>query len=145
MTTSIQRLLLSVVLASVPGAAQWFHYPTAGVPRKADGSVNMTAPAPRLADGKPDFSGIWMTGEPNRRNPKDEDLPGDQTNITASRQMANLGVDLQGGLPYQAWQLPIVKERTENMAIDDPHIRCFQDTFIRAYGDRKSTRLNSSH
>mgnify|MGYP003347212967 CR=1 FL=1 len=48
--------------------------------------------------------------------------------------MANLGVDLQGGLPYQAWQLPIVKERTENMAIDDPHIRCFQDTFIRAYG-----------
>ena len=130
----MRSLLISISLLSLPAAAQWINYPTAGVPRKADGSVNMTAPPPRLADGKPDFSGIWMTGEPNRRGAKDEDLPGDQKNIAASRQMANLGVDLEGGLPYQAWQLPIVKERTENLAIDDPHIRCFQDTFIRAYG-----------
>lgn len=123
-----------VILGAQPLAAQWFHYPSAGVPRKADGSVNMTAPAPRLADGKPDFSGIWMTGDPNRRREGDEDLPGDQANITASRQMSNLGVDLPGGLPYQPWQVPIVKERTENLAIDDPHIRCFPDNFVRAYG-----------
>jgi hypothetical protein len=38
---------------------QWLRYPTADVPRKGDGSPNLTAPAPRLADGKPDFSGIW--------------------------------------------------------------------------------------
>jgi len=48
--------------------------------------------------------------------------------------MANIGVDLPGGLPYQPWLVPIVKERTANNAIDDPHIRCLPDNFLRAYG-----------
>ena len=30
--------------------------------------------------------------------------------------------------------MPIVKERTANLAIDDPHIRCLPDNFLRAYG-----------
>ena len=48
--------------------------------------------------------------------------------------MANIGVDLPGGLPYQPWLVPIVKERTDNLAKDDPHIRCLPDNFLRAYG-----------
>lgn len=130
--------------------AQWIYYPTEGVPRNDDGSVDMRAPAPRLEDGKPDFSGVWTTAEPNRPSaglsspennaaagaaPVDDDEPGDPTNITASRQMANIGVDLPGGrLPYQDWLVPIVEERTANQAIDDPHIRCLPDNFLRAYG-----------
>ncbi|MEO5926229.1 MAG: hypothetical protein ABIR70_20580 [Bryobacteraceae bacterium] len=124
--------LALALLASSPLPAQWLKYPTPGVPRKADGSVNMSAPAPRLADGKPDFSGIWMTGEPNRPSPVDK--PGDPSAIMASRQMSNIGVDLPGGLPYQPWLVPIVKKRTANLAIEDPHIRCMPDNFIRAYG-----------
>ena len=141
--------ILGALLAAAPVAAQWFTHPTAGVPRRADGSVNMSAPTPRMADGKPDFSGIWMTGEPNRRtsglsSPRNQaspqeaqttdDKPGDPTAIGASRQMSNIGVDLPGGLPYQPWLVPIVKERTANDAIDDPHIRCLPDNFLRAYG-----------
>ena len=137
-----------VVLASTHLSAQWVKYPTAGVPRKADGKPDMSAPAPRLADGKPDFSGIWTTGEPNmpragglsspkeaaspKQNPADN--PGDQSNIRASRQMSNIGVDLPGGLPYQPWLVPIVKQRTDNLAKDDPHIKCLPDNFLRAYG-----------
>src|SRR5579863_2640940 len=127
-------VVLGTFLASTHLAAQWVHYPTAGVPRKADGKVDMSAPLPRLADGKPDFSGVWMTGEPNmprpgglsspkeasspRQPPKADDNPGDPSNIRASRQMANIGVDLPGGLPYQPWLVPIVKQRTDNLAID---------------------------
>ena len=48
--------------------------------------------------------------------------------------MANIGVDLPGGLPYQPWLVPIVKERTDNLAKDDPHIKCLPDNFLRAYG-----------
>jgi len=145
-------VILGMLLPSTHLAAQWLKYPTVGVPRKANGKVDMAAPTPLMADGKPDFSGIWTTGEPNMRrtgalsspkeapglrepqSPNEVQSPGDASAITASRQMANIGVDLPGGLPYQPWLVPIVKERTDNLAKDDPHIRCLPDNFLRAYG-----------
>src|SRR5215469_16063075 len=41
--------ILGTSLASTHLAAQWLKYPTPGVPRKDDGSVDMAAPTPRLA------------------------------------------------------------------------------------------------
>jgi len=122
--------VLAGVLASAPAAAQWVGYPTAHVPRKADGKVDMTAPTPRMANGKPDFSGIWIS---DRTEPGQETIS-DTSSLPSGRHMANMGVDFEGGLPYQPWQLPIVKRRTENLAIEDPHIRCLPDFFLRAYG-----------
>jgi hypothetical protein len=121
-------IVLGCSLAANPSAAQWLDNPTAGVPRKADGSVDMAAPAPRMHDGKPDFSGIWISAKTG------EDVASDGHDLGSGRHMANLGVDMEGGLPYQPWLVPIVKERTANLAIDDPHIRCLPDSFIRAYG-----------
>ena len=123
--------VLVSALGSSPLAAQWIRYPTAGVPRKPDGSVNMSAAAPRLPDGKPDFSGTWTSDEVDPRRPGVAPNPHD---ATTSRRMVNLGVELPGGLPYQPWLAPIVKQRTANMAKDDPHIRCLPDNFLRAYG-----------
>jgi hypothetical protein len=133
---ALALLVLGASLASGRLGAQWLNNPTAGVPRKADGTVNMTAPAPRMANGKPDLSGIWI-GEPARgargaSAPADE--PGNARNPSSSRHMRDFGVDIPGGLPYQPWLIPIVKERTANEAIDDPHIRCLPDNFLRAYG-----------
>ena len=123
-------VVVGALLLSAPSLAQWIGYPTADVPRRADGSVDMTAPAPRMPDGRPDLSGIWISD----RTPEGEETPSDVFDLPSSRFMADMGVDMPNGLPYQDWQLPIVAERTANKAIDDPHIRCLPDNFIRAYG-----------
>ncbi len=123
--------IIGAPLASTHLAAQWVKYPTAGVPRKTDKKVDMSAPTPRLADGKPDFSGIWTS------DGSDTPRPGNLGNLNdaiTSRYMVNFGAGMPGGLPYQPWLAALVKERTANLAKDDPHIRCLPDNFLRAYG-----------
>lgn len=122
-------VMLGASLASTPLFAQWLNVPTAGVPR-VDGKVAMSAPAPRLPNGRPDLSGIWISD----RTPVGEESPSSGDSLTTSRHMEDMGVDMPAGLPYQAWLIPIVAERTANLAIDDPHIRCLPDNFLRAYG-----------
>jgi hypothetical protein len=122
---------LVALLASSPLVAQWIRYPSAGAPRKADGSVDMSAPTPRTADGKPDFSGIWTSDEIDPRRPN---VPPNPRDATTSRRMINIGVELPGGLPYQPWLAELTKQRWAVNAKDDPHVRCLPDNFIRAYG-----------
>ena len=128
---TVALAIFGTPLASTHLAAQWLKVPTSGVPRKADGNVDMSAPSPRMAGGKPDFSGIWTSDEVDPRRPG---VPPNPHDATTSRRMVNLGVELPGGLPYQPWLVPIVKQRTGNLAKDDPHIRCLPDNFLRAYG-----------
>ncbi len=126
-----RSLIALALLGAATLSAQWVHYPSAGVPRKADGTVDLSAPAPKLADGKPDFSGTWTSDEIDPRHPE---VPPNPHDATTSRRMINLGVELPGGLPYQPWLQAIVKVRTKNGAVDDPHIRCLPDNFLRSYG-----------
>src|SRR6266849_4285838 len=57
---------LAMLLVSAPAGlfAQWPAYPTASVPKTADGKPNLSGPVPRTADGKPDLSGIWLYSRP---------------------------------------------------------------------------------
>ena len=107
--------------------------PSASTTVRALATFDPSAPAPRTPDGKPDFSGIWVTGNP---------LCGDKFNpvtytcgveLPMGRDGLNMGATLPGGLPYQPWLAALVKERTANHAKDDPHVRCLPDTFLRAY------------
>ena len=48
----MHKLTLILCVIGVSLSAQWLNYPTAGIPRLADGKPNLTAPAPRASDGK---------------------------------------------------------------------------------------------
>jgi hypothetical protein len=130
------RLLLAIVLMCAPVAAfaQWVHYPTADVPRTADGKPNLKAPAPRLPDGKPDFSGIWGTADRIPCTPDfsrfidcGSELPGSPLTLSVSSA-------IPGGLPFQPWAAALVKQRSADFSKDDPHARCLPDNPPRPYG-----------
>jgi hypothetical protein len=145
-----RRVVVVVVMIAIFGPllrldAQWFTYPSPGAPRTPNGEVDLSAATPRLTNGKPDVSGVWMTAEPAcvvrgvlplaelvTLIPPTRTCP--PRTASFSRQSVNIGIDMPGGLPYQPWLAKLVEQRIANQAIDDPHIRCLPDLFVRAYG-----------
>jgi hypothetical protein len=118
-----------------PLHAQWLKYPTAGVPRTADGKPNLAAPAPHAADGKPDLSGLWLTGDGQSCPPgKDGSFQSCHIELPISRYGVDIAQAVPGGLPYRPTTAALVKKRMAENAKDDPHARCLPDTFLRAYG-----------
>src|SRR4249920_4211401 len=109
---------LLLVIAPAILSAQWFHYPTAGVPKTKDGKPNLSAPAPRTADGKPDLSGIW---QPVSRNRGPESLEGQ---VNRATQFWDIGLGLAGGLPYQPWALEVRNKRMADFSRSNPDVRC---------------------
>ena len=92
-------LFLAALATVEPLTAQWIHHPTQGIPRTADGKVDLKAPAPRTADGRPDLSGMWGW------------QPG--------RYFGALWIDV-GPDRVQPWALEVLKQRAESMGGDDP-------------------------
>jgi hypothetical protein len=133
---ALALIVIAIVGSPAPGFGQWVHYPTAGLPRKADGTANLAAPAPRLPDGKPDFSGIWHAAAINQCVPATGAFCGPE--IGGSPLALNIGKDLPGGLPYQPWAADLVKQRFSK---DDPHVRCLPDNPPRTWGMPHLTKL----
>jgi len=130
---SLTAGLLVCVSASL--AAQWLKYPTAGVPRTADGKANLAAPTPRTPDGKPDFSGMWLTGDGRPCPPgKDEQFQVCGPELPISKYGINMNTAIPGGLPYRPWAAAQNETEVEQHSLHDPHARCMPDTFVRLYG-----------
>lgn len=102
------RLLSVLALTSLvlpPAFSQWTKLPTAGLPRTADGKVNLSAPAPRTRDGKPDLSGIWEPME--------------------NKYVRNIAADMKEEVPFQPWAKALYDRRTDgSQEKEDPDANC---------------------
>ena len=127
----VSAAALSVMSFAAPSllAAQWLHYPTAGLPRTADGKPNLTTPTPRATDGKPDLSGIWAA-EDNRPCP-----PGGCADMAVGQEFLNIGWSLKGGLPYLPWAAEAVRERSEHFGKDDHQTHCRPSGVVKMHTD----------
>jgi hypothetical protein len=97
-------MIIAAFVMTASPAAQWFNYPTAGIPRTPDGKPNLSAPVPRTADGKPELSGLWKP------------TPG---------YVANIARDLKPGeVPYQPWAETLYNHRRATNSRDDPTASC---------------------
>jgi hypothetical protein len=96
------RYPILACLVCTAASAQWANYPTAGIPRTADGKPNLSAPAPKTAAGKPDFSGIW-----------------EHQNARDAAYYLN-GIDI----PWQPWAKALFDHNTATNMIDNPESRC---------------------
>src|SRR6187402_1569983 len=120
-------MLAAIVLTPALTFGQWLKYPTEGLPRKADGTPNLSAPAPRMPDGKPDLSGLWHAANPGRCVPGTGQFVECGAEIGGSPLGGNLGRNLPGGLPYKPEVAKLVAARHADDSRDDPHVRCLPD------------------
>lgn len=110
-------LAAAMAVAYAPDlSAQWPLRPKAGIPKAADGRVNVTAPAPRTSDGKPDLSGLWMRTD---RTEKPGSAPAGQPPLAV---FGNIGANIKEGPPYQPWAAELVKKRAGGY--DNPDALC---------------------
>ena len=114
----ITAAAVMIAALSVSVSAQWPRREPPGVPKGADGSVNLVAPAPRTPDGKPDLGGVWEVS-PRREAPGS--APPGRPPLAV---FANIGVNFPEGLPFQPWAAELSRKRVANQRYDNPDALC---------------------
>src|SRR3954451_16566799 len=121
----LTAILVAMVMTPIAHlSAQWFKYPTPGVPRTPSGAVDIEAPAPRTADGKPDLSGVWLAANPLPCAPLLRDGGDCAEEPPVPAWAYHIDAGMPGGLPSQPWAAATVKQRSADNSQDDPHLKC---------------------
>ena len=100
--TRVAAAVLLALVATAELPAQWLTHPTAGIPRLADGTPDLSAPAPRRPDGKPDISGLWLPQQPV---------------------VVGAGAE-PGVVPFKPWAEELWKWRSADFGREDPAAYC---------------------
>jgi hypothetical protein len=125
----MRQLIVAVALLGIctsPLFAQWPRYRVPAVPRTAAGAPDLNAAAPRTPDGKPDLSGIWE----NFRKPGDAPVRSVNAQFFDDRppslvnEFRDIGENVKGGLPLQAWAAALKQQRTAEHSKDNPDAHC---------------------
>jgi hypothetical protein len=132
MSARLIAMLSCLVLAGTAHtSAQWPRHATPGVPRLADGRVDLNAPAPRMPDGHPDFSGVW-------ENPGWREMARTSNNVSGTggspgtpsvlppdvARFFDIGAGMPGGLPLQPSAAELKKARSAANMMDNPDAHC---------------------
>jgi hypothetical protein len=113
---------------ATPASAQWAEYPTRGVPRNNDGSVDRDAPAPRTPWGVPDFAGIWeiqpgaIGGGSQARDQNQPELPDSPDGTPPLATFFDIGANFD--VPYQNWARELRNQRVADGMKDNPDAHC---------------------
>ncbi len=124
----MNRILFALSLTAVislggTANAQWPPYPTANVPRTADGEPDLTAPTPRTGWGTPDLSGIWDRFGGFGQAEQNADAAG-PTGAPPDATFFDLGANIEGGLPYRPWARELMEQRVADGMKDNPDANC---------------------
>jgi len=138
MTVWRLMVLCGVIALSVTLAAQWPSFPASGLPRGADGRVNLAAPAPRTSDGKPDLSGVWnYAGVLGFRGGPPPPPPGTPPQAT----FWNIEAGIKEGLPFTPFGAALRKERMAGNSKDNPDAACLPMGYMQSHTHSQPRKL----
>jgi len=121
---------------STSAGAQWPVRVAAGLPRSADGTVNLGAPAARTSHGTPDLSGLWIPEpDPNGKRQGVE-------NAIFPRYLFDVTQDVKDAhgllLPAAA---ETYRKRVTTDGVDDPIARCQPPGSPRIFSLSRPTKI----